>query len=100
MKTRKRILGEEHPSTLTSMNNLAFILRSLKRRQSSLNLMTSYAATSVRVLGATHPDTVDCCRCRDTWGTEVDPVESAKGGNNVVGSNVSNVIEVMSVERL
>ena len=28
MQTRKRVLGEEHPDTLTSMINLAYILRS------------------------------------------------------------------------
>ncbi|KAF2646947.1 hypothetical protein K491DRAFT_583690, partial [Lophiostoma macrostomum CBS 122681] len=28
METRKRVLGDEHPDTLTSMNNLAFILKS------------------------------------------------------------------------
>jgi hypothetical protein len=28
MEVRKRVLGVEHPSTLTSMNNLAFRLKS------------------------------------------------------------------------
>ena len=27
VKTFKRVLGEEHPDTLTSMNNLAFMFR-------------------------------------------------------------------------
>ncbi|KAH8690357.1 hypothetical protein GQ44DRAFT_695847 [Phaeosphaeriaceae sp. PMI808] len=27
METRKRVLGNEHPATLTAMNNLAFTLK-------------------------------------------------------------------------
>jgi len=34
METRKRVLGEEHPDTLTSMNNLAFTIQKQGRKGS------------------------------------------------------------------
>jgi hypothetical protein len=39
METRKRVLGEEHPDTLTSRHNLAFTLHSQARREKALALM-------------------------------------------------------------
>jgi hypothetical protein len=42
----KEVLGKGHPSTLTSMYNLAFTIRALGRRQSALNLMSLCADMS------------------------------------------------------
>ncbi|EMD58161.1 hypothetical protein COCSADRAFT_104582, partial [Bipolaris sorokiniana ND90Pr] len=39
MQMRKRVLGDEHPNTLTSTNNLAFTLQSQARREEALALM-------------------------------------------------------------
>ena len=39
METRKRLLGEEHPDTLTSMANLAFTWESQSRLDEALALM-------------------------------------------------------------
>jgi len=39
METMKRVLGEEHPNTLTSINNLAFTQKSLRRDIEALQLM-------------------------------------------------------------
>jgi hypothetical protein len=36
METSKRVLGEEHPDTLTSMSNLAFTLKSQNRDEGHL----------------------------------------------------------------
>ncbi|KAF1975254.1 hypothetical protein BU23DRAFT_435962, partial [Bimuria novae-zelandiae CBS 107.79] len=39
METRKRVLGEEHPDTLTSMNNLAFTQQCQARYTEALALI-------------------------------------------------------------
>jgi Tetratricopeptide repeat len=40
IETSKRVLGEEHPDTLTSMNNLAFIMKEQGRRMDPTILTT------------------------------------------------------------
>ena len=57
MEKRKEVLREGHLDTLTSMNNLAFTLRDLGRRQSAVDLMSSCVNKSPDVLGVDHPDT-------------------------------------------
>ncbi|OCK93590.1 uncharacterized protein K441DRAFT_565439, partial [Cenococcum geophilum 1.58] len=39
IETSKRVLGEGHPDTLTSMKNLAFTLKSQGRNNEALNLL-------------------------------------------------------------
>ena len=39
IETSKRVLGEEHPDTLTSMNNLAFIWKKQRRDTEAIELM-------------------------------------------------------------
>lgn len=39
MERRKRLLGEEYPDTLTSMNNLAITLKSQSRNEEAISLM-------------------------------------------------------------
>jgi hypothetical protein len=58
METMKRVLGEEHPNTLTSMNNLAFTQKSLRRDIEALQLMERCVELRNRKLGADHPDTL------------------------------------------
>jgi Tetratricopeptide repeat len=41
METRKRLLGPEHPGTLTSMNNLAYTFKSQNRDEDAVTLMYS-----------------------------------------------------------
>jgi hypothetical protein len=36
METRNRVLGDEHPDTLTSMNNLAFTMKEQERREDAI----------------------------------------------------------------
>jgi len=40
METRKTILGAEHPDTLTSMHNFAYIRKSQSRNEEAISLMT------------------------------------------------------------
>ncbi|KAL8849830.1 MAG: hypothetical protein Q9198_011124, partial [Flavoplaca austrocitrina] len=39
METAKRVLGEEHPDTLTSMANLAYALASQSRNEEAIPMM-------------------------------------------------------------
>jgi hypothetical protein len=53
-----RLLGPEHPDTLTSMNNLSESLRAVGDNQAALDLHREVLETSKQVLGPQHPDTL------------------------------------------
>jgi hypothetical protein len=55
--TSKRVLGAEHRSTLTSMNNLAFT-RKIQYREEAIALMRKCVQLRGRVLGSDHPFTL------------------------------------------
>src|SRR6266699_27742 len=57
-QTRKRMLGEEHPHTLTSMANLASTYRNQGRWKEAEELEVRVMETRKRVLGEEHPDTL------------------------------------------
>ena len=52
---RKRILGPDHPGTLTSRNNLASAYRSAGRLEQAINLFEQNLADQLRILGPNHP---------------------------------------------
>jgi DNA repair protein RadC len=56
METMKRVLGQEHPSTLTSMNNLASTYQNQGRWKEAEDLEVLVMETRKRVLGQEHPD--------------------------------------------
>jgi hypothetical protein len=58
METRKRVLGQEHPSTLTSMANLASTYRNQGRWKEAEELEVQVMETSLRMLGQEHPSTL------------------------------------------
>jgi Tetratricopeptide repeat len=58
METSSRVLGAEHPSTLTSMANLASTYRNQGRWQEAEELDVQVIKTRKRVLGAEHPSTL------------------------------------------
>jgi hypothetical protein len=58
METRKRVLGQEHPDTLTSMANLASTYWDRGRRKEAEDLEVQVIETRKRVLGQEHPDTL------------------------------------------
>ncbi|KAI4087290.1 MAG: hypothetical protein L6R37_008337 [Teloschistes peruensis] len=58
METRARVLGEEHPDTLTSMANLASTYRDQGRWKEAEGLDVQVMETRARVLGEEHPDTL------------------------------------------
>ena len=55
---RKRVLGAEHPDTLTSMGNLELIYGNQGRWKEAEELEVQVMETRKRVLGAAHPDTL------------------------------------------
>jgi tetratricopeptide (TPR) repeat protein len=56
METLKRVLGPEHPSTLTSMNNLASTYWNIGRWDKAEELEVQVIEIRKRVLGPEHPD--------------------------------------------
>src|SRR5436309_15314421 len=58
MEMRKRVLGAEHPDTLTSMGNLASTYRNQGRWKEAEELELQVMETRMRVVGAEHPDTL------------------------------------------
>ena len=58
METSKRVLGEEHPDTLTSMANLASTFWNQGRWKEAEELEVQVMETFKRVLGEEHPDTL------------------------------------------
>jgi hypothetical protein len=58
LAVRRRVLGEDHPDTLTSMNNLAETLRSQGDLGAARRLQEQALAVRRRVLGEDHPDTL------------------------------------------
>ena len=54
----RRVLGEDHPDTLASANNLAVDLRDLGEYQAARELDEDTLARCRRVLGEDHPDTL------------------------------------------
>ena len=51
------MLGEEHPATLTSLNNLAYEYSELEEYQKALELTKKVYELSCKVLGEEHPKT-------------------------------------------
>ncbi|PMD42291.1 hypothetical protein L207DRAFT_485775 [Hyaloscypha variabilis F] len=58
METRKKLLGAEHPETLTTMLNLAGTYWSQSRWEEAETLEVQVMETRKRVLGAEHPETL------------------------------------------
>jgi tetratricopeptide (TPR) repeat protein len=58
METRQRVLGDEHPDTLTSMGSLALTYWNQGRWKKAEKLEMQVMETCKRVLGDEHPDTL------------------------------------------
>jgi hypothetical protein len=70
MAIRKRVLGEEHPDTLTSMSNLAFTLKKHGRDEEAIKLMEDCKLLQELVLGAEHPNTLSSTAILIVWNSE------------------------------
>lgn len=58
VKTQKRLLGKEHPETLTSIHNLASTFRDQGRWKETEQLQTQVMKTRKKMLGVAHLDTL------------------------------------------
>jgi len=58
MEARSRVLGEEHPDTLSAMGNLASTYRNQGRWKDAEELDVKVMEARSRVLGEEHPDTI------------------------------------------
>jgi len=58
LELRRRVLGPEHPKTLTSMNNLAVTLQAQGDLTGACKLQEETLDSLRRVLGSEHPDTL------------------------------------------
>jgi hypothetical protein len=52
----KRVLGQDHPETLTTRNNIAFITGHVGDAKEALRLSRELLPDLERVLGKDHPD--------------------------------------------
>ena len=53
-----RVLGEDHPNTVTSRNNLAYAYESAGRLTEAITLYEQVLTDSIRILGEDHPHTL------------------------------------------
>ncbi|KAI1181359.1 hypothetical protein F5B17DRAFT_425690, partial [Nemania serpens] len=67
METSKTVLGPEHPSTLTSMANLAFTWNSQGRDHDAFELIEQCSNARIRVLGLGHSDTQSLLSTIQNW---------------------------------
>ena len=58
LKQKESILGKKHPSTLTSMNNLALVLNRQGKYEEAEGIYRQTLALRESVLGKKHPDTL------------------------------------------
>ena len=58
MGTSLKVLGQEHPSTLKSINNLAHTYKNLDRTDDAINLMERAVELRSKTIGPDHPDTI------------------------------------------
>ena len=75
MEIRKRVLGEEYPDTLTSMNNLAFTWERQGRAIEAISLMGGCCNLRRQVLGPGHPDTEASLEALHEWESGEDELE-------------------------
>ena len=58
LATRRRVLGEEHPDTLASINGMGALLEAQGKLDEAEPLLRTVVAVRRRVLGGTQPDTL------------------------------------------
>ena len=82
METRKRVLSEEHPNTLTNISNLASTYSSQERWKEAEELEVAMIETKKMMLGKEHPDTLtSMSNLAFTWKAQ---------GRNVKAINLMN----------
>ena len=80
MEMSKKKLGADHPSTLTSMNNLAFTWKDQGRDTEAVGLMRECVRLGQRILGANHPHFISSSNSLARWEAEQSDVGALAGG--------------------
>jgi hypothetical protein len=62
LSIQRELLGEDHPHSLTSMNNLANLFADIGHIDRGKRLLEDCISRRCRVLGDTHPDVSTCTR--------------------------------------
>ncbi|KAF2008241.1 hypothetical protein BU24DRAFT_210092 [Aaosphaeria arxii CBS 175.79] len=70
METRKKKLGADHPSTLTSMANLAWTWKRFGRSAEAIGLLQECVHLRCQTLRAGHPDLVSSQETLAEWEAE------------------------------
>jgi hypothetical protein len=71
VEVRERVLGKEHPSTLTSMNNLALALVDQGQYKEAEKFQAVVIVGILRIFGSDHPDSKTCMNTMLTiWNTK------------------------------
>jgi hypothetical protein len=63
----ERVLGLEHPDTLTSMKNLAVTWKAMRRQAEALKLMDECVQLSKRIVGVSHPHFLSSSATLSAW---------------------------------
>ena len=81
MEVTERVLGKEHPFTLTSMNNLATVLSDQRQYEKAAEIQVVVVVGFLRIFGSEHPNSRGCMNTLLTiWkfqGMEENAVEQA-----------------------
>lgn len=86
IEIRKRVLGEEHPDTLTSIGNLVFTLKIQSRNHEAISLTKSYLKLRKQVLGLKHLDIQTSLEALHEWKDGEDSHERYRA-NHIVAIN-------------
>ena len=70
METFKKKLGADHPSTLTSMNNLAYTQKSLGREVEAIELMRECVQLCQQRFKPNHPNLLSSLAALAQWEAE------------------------------
>ena len=79
------LIGAEHPSTLTSMANLAVTLKGRGQNAEAVKLMEKCIQLRTLVLGADHPDTLSSSATLIVWW--IQRLEIDGSATNIPGNN-------------
>ena len=67
METSLRVLGEEHPDTLTSMANLAHTYKAQDRTYKVIELIKEVIELGSKVIEANHPHIIASINSCESW---------------------------------
>ncbi|OCK85164.1 hypothetical protein K432DRAFT_343643 [Lepidopterella palustris CBS 459.81] len=67
METSSRVLGPEHPDTLTIMANLAFTIKSQSHNDEAISLMGKCVQLQKQIFGSQHPQTKTSVKALNEW---------------------------------